>query len=210
MAGVCCRGETETSAPVEPSSKAAMRRRMEIHQFKFLGAADIAPPPTEGGDRKRQRLEIVFTGKNVQQRCADGIEDRAMGDKGKMVEKGDSKASETSSSSAVKIGVEIVGECPNFGMTSVCGRRRDMEDAVAIHPSFSRRSGPDAADFHFFGVYDGHGCSHVRPWSSPSLIIVFMSFSTPPRPVKLLRYENYVQFFTLTFRFLLHCSKVLV
>ncbi|XP_047332358.1 protein phosphatase 2C 37-like [Impatiens glandulifera] len=41
-----------------------------------------------------------------------------------------------------------------YGMTSVCGRRRDMEDEVAVHPSFSKRG-------HFFGVYDGHGCSHV-------------------------------------------------
>lgn len=32
-----------------------------------------------------------------------------------------------------------------------------MEDAVAIHPSFCQ----DTADLHFFGVYDGHGCSHV-------------------------------------------------
>ncbi|KAE9451421.1 hypothetical protein C3L33_16666, partial [Rhododendron williamsianum] len=158
MAGVCCGGETETSAPVEPSSKAARRRRMEIHQFKFLGA-DMAPE----GDRKRQRLEIVFPAK--EEHCADGVEDRLVSEKGKMVETGDSEAKDASqcetSSSAVKIGAEVVGECPNFGMTSVCGRRRDMEDAVAIHPSFSRRSGRDAADLHFFGVYDGHGCSHV-------------------------------------------------
>lgn len=179
MAGVCCGGETETSAPVEPSCKAARRRRMEIHQFRFLGA-DMAPE----GNRKRQRLEIVCPAK--EEHCADGVEGRVVSDKGKMVEKGDSEAKDASqcgtSSSAVKIGAEVVGECPNFGMTSVCGRRRDMEDAVAIHPSFSRRSGRNSADLHFFGVYDGHGCSHVRPCSS--LIIVFMLFSTPPRPRK--------------------------
>lgn len=53
---------------------------------------------------------------------------------------------------------------PKFGIASVCGRRRDMEDAVAIYPSFCRRSDHEAAaaGLHYFGVYDGHGCSHVR------------------------------------------------
>ncbi|KAG6436781.1 hypothetical protein SASPL_101683 [Salvia splendens] len=47
---------------------------------------------------------------------------------------------------------------PKFGFASVCGRRRDMEDAVASHPSFCRNF---SADLHYFGVYDGYGCSHV-------------------------------------------------
>ncbi|KAK6145394.1 hypothetical protein DH2020_022214 [Rehmannia glutinosa] len=46
-------------------------------------------------------------------------------------------------------------------MTSVCGRRRDMEDAVAIHPSFSEPNPNFPTGLHFYGVYDGHGCSHV-------------------------------------------------
>ncbi|XP_022728931.1 protein phosphatase 2C 3 isoform X2 [Durio zibethinus] len=37
-----------------------------------------------------------------------------------------------------------------------------MEDAVAIYPSFHRQGHDSAAiGFHYFGVYDGHGCSHV-------------------------------------------------
>lgn len=43
---------------------------------------------------------------------------------------------------------------PKFGVTSVCGRRRDMEDAVTTRPDFIQ-------GHHFFGVFDGHGCSHV-------------------------------------------------
>lgn len=48
------------------------------------------------------------------------------------------------------------GMCPGYGMTSMCGRRRDMEDAVSILPSFCPKLG-----YHFFAVFDGHGCSHV-------------------------------------------------
>ncbi|XP_047956708.1 protein phosphatase 2C 37-like [Salvia hispanica] len=55
-------------------------------------------------------------------------------------------------------------ECPRYGVTSVCGRRRDMEDSVAIRPSFCGEDGDGdvrGGDLHFFGVFDGHGCSHV-------------------------------------------------
>ncbi|GLJ38301.1 hypothetical protein SUGI_0779750 [Cryptomeria japonica] len=44
--------------------------------------------------------------------------------------------------------------CPPHGCVSVCGRRREMEDATAIVPSFSEGR-------HFFAVYDGHGGSRV-------------------------------------------------
>lgn len=114
-------------APVEPSSKAARRRRMEIHQFRFLGA-DMAAVES---DRKRKKLEIFFPGK---EECTGGIEDRVVRSKEKVVEKDENRCGTSSSSSGAKIGAEVVKECHNFGMTSICGRRRDMEDAVAIHP----------------------------------------------------------------------------
>ena len=51
-------GETETSAPVEPSSRSARRRRMEVHQFNIV-PTDMAVNPPENG-RKRPRIEAVF------------------------------------------------------------------------------------------------------------------------------------------------------
>lgn len=42
-----------------------------------------------------------------------------------------------------------------FGVMSFIGRRRDMEDAVSVRPSF-------APQLDFFAVFDGHGCSHVK------------------------------------------------
>nr|AIG52088.1 2C-type protein phosphatase protein [Zea mays] len=46
---------------------------------------------------------------------------------------------------------------PRYGVTSVCGRRREMEDTVSIRPDFL----PGTSKHNFFGVFDGHGCSHV-------------------------------------------------
>jgi protein phosphatase 2C len=51
--------------------------------------------------------------------------------------------------------------CPRYGVSSVCGRRREMEDAVSVRPDFL--TGSSSSRSHFFGVFDGHGCSHVRP-----------------------------------------------
>eukprot|EP00249_Psilotum_nudum_P022549 c28559_g1_i3 orf=1153-2712(-) len=61
--------------------------------------------------------------------------------------------------------------CPPHGVTSIIGRRREMEDEVAIVPSFltlpwelvgncpanMSKGLEECSAFHFFGVYDGHG-----------------------------------------------------
>lgn len=52
-------------------------------------------------------------------------------------------------------------QSPRYGMTSVCGLRREMEDAVSIWPDFLKHG---ASKHSFFGVFDGHGCSHVAAW----------------------------------------------
>ncbi|KAI7751796.1 hypothetical protein M8C21_024741, partial [Ambrosia artemisiifolia] len=58
-------------------------------------------------------------------------------------------------------GVVLDKERCRFGLKVVCGRRRDLEDAVAVKPSFCKVNSPSCDDLHFYGVYDGHGCSHV-------------------------------------------------
>ncbi|RAL36961.1 hypothetical protein DM860_003883 [Cuscuta australis] len=178
MAAVCG-GETETSAPVEPSPVGARRRRMEIRQLCYTAA-----PPLE---RKRRRLADLRSassspeseGKSeicdVSGRClkrrnselSDTFQASKLREEG---EEGDEKfeavittedpaadtnCHESVTSSAIDL------DCPRFGLTSVCGRRRDMEDAVAVHPYSLRRNHDNSKRFHFFGVYDGHGCSHV-------------------------------------------------
>ncbi|XP_022729861.1 protein phosphatase 2C 56-like isoform X2 [Durio zibethinus] len=62
-----------------------------------------------------------------------------------------------------------------WGFTSVIGRRREMEDAIAVIPAFmshkcdhvggctahGSRTSAEISPIHFFGVYDGHGGSRV-------------------------------------------------
>ncbi|GMJ07605.1 hypothetical protein HRI_004429700 [Hibiscus trionum] len=68
------------------------------------------------------------------------------------------------------------GMCTLWGFTSICGRRPEMEDAVAAVPRFVKvpiemligdrvldgmNKGFAHQTAHFFGVYDGHGGSQV-------------------------------------------------
>ncbi|XP_022746340.1 protein phosphatase 2C 37-like [Durio zibethinus] len=155
MAGICCGvvGESEVAAPVEPTSRASRRRRTELRPFKLVADAAV-PPPLETG-RKRQKLDLdLFL--PASSRDSDNAVQNSDTDKLKK----DHESNEgVNSNGTVKLetdnSIEEENESLKFGVTSVCGRRRDMEDAVSIHPTFC------SSDIHFFGVFDGHGCSHV-------------------------------------------------
>ncbi|KAL2555695.1 Protein phosphatase 2C 3 [Forsythia ovata] len=162
MAGMCCEvniAETETTAPGERNSKSGRRRKMEIHQLKFVHNDSSL----ENGKRKRQKIHVT-----VPRECIKAVQNCKVKEIGKEnhLETGD-KESESKSchlsavSSSSGIEPNRVPEWLKFGVTSVCGRRRDMEDAVAIHPSFCGQRNDIPTGMHFFGVYDGHGCSHV-------------------------------------------------
>nr|DAD19205.1 TPA_asm: hypothetical protein HUJ06_020668 [Nelumbo nucifera] len=48
--------------------------------------------------------------------------------------------------------------CLSHGSASVCGRRREMEDAVTVVPGFLNE---ETGLYDFFAVYDGHGGARV-------------------------------------------------
>ncbi|OWM79483.1 hypothetical protein CDL15_Pgr022895 [Punica granatum] len=50
---------------------------------------------------------------------------------------------------------------PVYGMMSVTGRSREMEDAVDVRTPLCRPEITRRLPVHFFGVFDGHGGAHV-------------------------------------------------
>ncbi|XP_021757268.1 protein phosphatase 2C 37-like [Chenopodium quinoa] len=148
MAGMCCGinvGENEPTSPVEPASRTARRRRMELRQIKFI--TDIADTTRfkrrkiEDQDEQQQQQKPSLILPATQ--CENFLTLKFPGEKPKESTLHDD-------------------DFPKFGYTSVCGRRRDMEDAVTIRPSFCKKDdSKNQPGFHFYGVYDGHGCSHV-------------------------------------------------
>lgn len=167
MAGICCGlvNESETSTACEQSSRAARRRRMEIRRFKFVAGVATPEPGSTSTEQKRRKLEGYYTA-SFSRDCENAVEMSVTDEEKKVVEnesletKGISNSNSNSNDGCVSTSVS--SEYPKFGVASVCGRRRDMEDAVAIHPSFSSLDHNSTTKLHYFGVYDGHGCSHVR------------------------------------------------
>ncbi|CAI9772983.1 unnamed protein product [Fraxinus pennsylvanica] len=152
MAGMCCGvkiGESETAAPLEPSSKSARRKRMGCQQYNIVPSDTVVAPSLENGKKKRLKVEVVVPAASLQRECENSVENFQV------------EQEKPVSPSFTRIKTDVFTEFPEFGTTSVCGRRRDMEDAVAIHPSFCGQSDNIPSGIHFFGVYDGHGCSHV-------------------------------------------------
>ncbi|KAL5991763.1 hypothetical protein ACLOJK_012674 [Asimina triloba] len=153
-----CRGvvnESDSSVPREPSSRAARRRRIELRRFKFVGGVSS---PQESAGCKRRKTELEPSIVSHPRKCEYAVD----GSAGKEMKPGRGETElEQASNYATLVVSEALGRSPKHGMSSVCGRRRVMEDAVSIHPSFVYLERQIPANLHFFGVYDGHGCSHV-------------------------------------------------
>ncbi|KAF3952451.1 hypothetical protein ACB098_06G154400 [Castanea mollissima] len=159
MAGICCGvvGEGEAAAAIEPSSRASRRRRMEqLIPLKLMADAAAAAAPQTLASPGRKRQKLVAPPRDCEKEKANAV----VLSEGKREEENEvflhqnQEQNSRESSKPLEVNSEVVLVCPKYGVTSVCGRRRDMEDAVSVHGSFSNKS-------HFFGVFDGHGCSHV-------------------------------------------------
>ncbi|RZC78931.1 hypothetical protein C5167_003128 [Papaver somniferum] len=172
MAEICCgiMSESKTQSTCDQPSRAARRKRMEIRKFKFIAGNMVEEELKENGGIKRQKRsfieETTISSLSPARECENGVESIDYENHSSSNESTVETISILKSSSPVaNIPVAMIpvveDRCPKFGMSSVCGRRRDMEDAVSIHPSFCKPECEIPAWFHFFGVYDGHGCSHV-------------------------------------------------
>ncbi|XP_058787535.1 protein phosphatase 2C 37-like [Vicia villosa] len=144
MAGMCCGVVGEGDSPA--SSRSSRRRNLDMLPFKYI--ADMAVS-SSGTSRKRRQADL--SGKSDFESCED-----SNGDCGnEKSKKNKNESTQVSENKPSTEGNSEDAEFPKFGVTSVCGRRRDMEDSVSVQTSFSEEL------FHFFGVFDGHGCSHV-------------------------------------------------
>uniref|UniRef100_A0A1J3CPI7 protein-serine/threonine phosphatase n=1 Tax=Noccaea caerulescens TaxID=107243 RepID=A0A1J3CPI7_NOCCA len=158
MAGICCGvvGESEPSAPVDSTTRASLRRRLDLlPSIKIVANSAVAPPLESCRKRqKRDATPALFSPPGNLDLESNARSDRKVEKAGSVV----TNSNLISNSVTEEAESCFFSDVPRIGTTSVCGRRRDMEDAVSIHPSFLQRN---SEDLHFYGVFDGHGCSHV-------------------------------------------------
>ncbi|KAF3599855.1 hypothetical protein F2Q69_00038755 [Brassica cretica] len=148
MAGICCGvvGESEPAAPADSVTRTSLKRRLDLlPSIKIVAKSAVAPPlETCRKRQKRETSSLVPTLPDLESNRKAGS--------------AVTKSNSISSSATEEAGSSFFSDAPKIGTTSVCGKRRDMEDAVSLHPSLLRRN---SEDLHFYGVFDGHGCSHV-------------------------------------------------
>ncbi|CAN7075324.1 unnamed protein product [Brassica oleracea var. botrytis] len=148
MAGICCGvvGESEPAAPADSVTRTSLKRRLDLlPSIKIVAKSAVAPPlETCRKRQKRETPSLVPTLPDLESNMKAGS--------------AVTKSNSISSSATEEAGSSFFSDAPKIGTTSVCGKRRDMEDAVSLHPSLLRRN---SEDIHFYGVFDGHGCSHV-------------------------------------------------
>ncbi|XP_072984184.1 probable protein phosphatase 2C 30 [Typha latifolia] len=128
MAEICCDlvSSTEATRKAEPQRSSRAAKRRRVVVRRFGFVTQAeAMAPEMEESSRRKRTGMVGSSSSLDSSRARSIESRPS------------------------------NELPRYGMVSICGRRRDMEDAVSIHTGFVRQG------FDFFGVFDGHGCSHV-------------------------------------------------
>lgn len=147
MADICCGvvSDSEASGGCGRNSREARRRRIELRRFKSVS-----------GEVKRQKMDGSSPTSSFPWECC--VSDELIRE--------EKKSSSSEEKEMAILGVKALGLSPTtatrFGVSSVCGRRRDMEDAVAVHPCFFQPDTGSVSGLHYFAVYDGHGCSHVR------------------------------------------------
>nr|GEY64517.1 protein phosphatase 2C 37-like [Tanacetum cinerariifolium] len=172
MAGMCCGvvGETKTPTTVEHKNGRQRRRMdmdMDIRQLKRRDLEDAVAVKPAFVNRDQDDLHFygVYDGhgcSHVAMKCKDRMHEIVKEE----VEKNEDeemKWKETMVKSFSRMDKDVT-EWSSLASSSNCRcelqtpQRRDLEDAVAVKPAFVNR---DQEDLHFYGVYDGHGCSHV-------------------------------------------------
>ncbi|XP_073130622.1 protein phosphatase 2C 51-like [Henckelia pumila] len=123
--------------------KDVSRKRRELRRVKLLGRAKPAEDPVISPD-----CDVGL--RNKRWKCADAASGEAKLIPEALVDRLPRNDVALGGESTLSIGVQ----CRTHGCVSVIGRRRAMEDAVAVELGFLTRG---ERTYDFFGVYDGHG-----------------------------------------------------
>ncbi|KAF8044305.1 hypothetical protein BT93_A2330 [Corymbia citriodora subsp. variegata] len=125
------------------------RRRIEMRRLAALSAAGSLPPSALGpGDRR------------VEGPCASGAK-RIRASDGSCLPSSSSASSGDDAEAPQPAEVAAATSVEWYGVMSVSGRSREMEDAISVRTGLCRPELSRRRPVHFFAVFDGHGGHHV-------------------------------------------------
>lgn len=140
MTDVHCRMPSEDDEDLPAKCRERRRRRIEMRRLAAVQSAN--PSPSTSHHRKENQTEK----KRFRKTDGDGTPEIS---------------SSSSSGEDVKTAPPSLPQ-PLFGMMSVSGRSREMEDAVLVTTCLLGPENCRRRPVHFFAVYDGHGGPHVK------------------------------------------------
>ncbi|KAI8564684.1 hypothetical protein RHMOL_Rhmol03G0200600 [Rhododendron molle] len=131
-------------------AKCRERRRRRIERRR-LGPTTAAGPSSSASPASGENPADVSDGKIIR---TEGAADPTSSSSGDEVEAFPGSPSVGGMATRADV-------TPVYGMMSVAGRSRDMEDAIHVQTNLCRPEFNRRRPVHYFGVYDGHGGTHV-------------------------------------------------
>ncbi|KAE9464963.1 hypothetical protein C3L33_03142, partial [Rhododendron williamsianum] len=136
-------------------AKCRERRRRRIERRR-LGPPTAAGPSSSASPAIGENPADVSEGKRIR---TEGAADPMSSSSGDEVEA--FPGSPSVGRMATRVPGPATDVTPVYGMMSVAGRSRDMEDAIHVQTNLCRPEFNRRLPVHYFGVYDGHGGTHV-------------------------------------------------
>ncbi|KAG9441436.1 hypothetical protein H6P81_017290 [Aristolochia fimbriata] len=146
MAEICVNMAREDSSPEK--CREARRRRIELRRAGL--------ELVDGWSGEKRRYESDRAGGGKRNRTDGSSSSPALGGQSSAAQP-ENPLTRTNSSES-----PMPDPSPAYGVVSLSGRSRDMEDAVSVRTDFLGQTGKvRCLPMHFFGVFDGHGGAHV-------------------------------------------------
>ncbi|KAK3447297.1 hypothetical protein EUGRSUZ_A02858 [Eucalyptus grandis] len=151
------------------------RRRIEMRRLAALSAAGSSPQPGHGSGDGRVEGPRASGAKRI--RASDG----SCIPSSSSTSSGDDAEAPVAAPQQQPDVVAAATSVEWYGVMSVSGRSREMEDAICVRTGLCRPELSRRRPVHFFAVFDGHGGHHVSRLCREKMHVFLEEELTRPR-----------------------------
>lgn len=125
-----------------------------------MGSEEEEDTAVKCRERRRRRMTMRRMAAGAAS-CSSSVVDRGGKKSGESVAIHPTSSTTAAAAIMSLISIMETPQPPVYGMMSVVGRQREMEDEVSVRTNLCRPEINGFRPVHFFGVFDGHGGRHV-------------------------------------------------